>query len=85
MNFSLIQDTRITLLNVSDDVTEDALVARKLPKLLAQLDQNSSSPKSEKMPEIARAFEAFVKRKTIVTCWEIDSSMSNQTGTRTIP
>lgn len=55
---------------VSDDAKEDTIVAQKLPTLLAQLDQNSSSPKSAMMPEIARAFEAFVKTKAIATRWD---------------
>ncbi|MCX7395694.1 MAG: YHYH protein [Planctomycetales bacterium] len=46
------------------------LVVQELPWLLAQLDQTQSRAVGDKTPEMAKAFEAFVKLKTIKTRWD---------------
>ena len=46
------------------------LVVQELPWLLAQLDQTQSRAVGDKAPEMAKAFEAFVKLKTIKTRWD---------------
>ena len=48
----------------------DVVVVNDLPLLLAQLDQAQSRAGADKVPEIAKAFAAFVKLKAINTLWD---------------
>jgi len=46
--------------------------AQHLPVLIAQADRNSTRTGSDKVPEMARAFDAFMKAKAITTRWDSD-------------
>ncbi|MEI8021443.1 MAG: YHYH protein, partial [Schlesneria sp.] len=48
----------------------DEIAARKLPVLLAQLASENRGQDDEKRPEIAKAFNAFLKTKAIRTRWD---------------
>ena len=48
----------------------DEIAARKLPTLLAQLTPDNSPEVEGKRPEIAKAFDAFLKTKSIHTRWD---------------
>ena len=48
----------------------DMLAVNDLPLLLAQLDQKQSRAGADKVPEMAKAFAAFVKLKAINTRWD---------------
>ena len=56
--------------NAEDDVERDELDMNDLPLLLAQLDQKQPRAGADNVPEIAKAFSAFVKLKTINTRWD---------------
>jgi phosphatidylethanolamine-binding protein (PEBP) family uncharacterized protein len=48
----------------------EILAVKELPQLLAQVDQNNARPDRVATPDMARAFEAFVKLKAIKTRWD---------------
>ena len=52
-----------------DDPAMNLLVANELPLLLAQADQ-ANAGRNAKVPDMAAAFEAFVKTKAIKTRWD---------------
>ena len=58
----------------TDDVEEQAdiedLAITELPLLIAQIDQRNLRYDADKVPEMAKAFEAFVKLKAIKTRWD---------------
>ncbi len=54
----------------NDEQMLDEIAARKLPVLLAQLTNENRGRDDEKRPEIALAFEAFLKTKAIRTRWD---------------
>ena len=53
-----------------DDAEMEFLAVNELPLLLAQLDQKQPRDNGGKAPDIAKAFEAFVKTKAIKTRWD---------------
>ena len=53
-----------------DEQMLDEIAARKLPVLLAQLAPENRGQDDEKRPEIATAFDAFLKTKAIRTRWD---------------
>jgi len=53
-----------------DDPMQNRIVASGLPLLIAELDPEKAQPADGKVPEIAKAFEAFVKTKAIQTRWD---------------
>lgn len=53
-----------------DQPAMELLAANELPLLLAQLEQANSRPDGGTVPDIAKAFEAFVKTKAIRTRWD---------------
>lgn len=60
-----------SVLDVAADENEsDEQIAVELPLLLAQLDQKPSRAAAETVPEMAKAFAAFVKLKAISTRWD---------------
>lgn len=48
---------------------EDLIVAKQLPRMLAQINGKTAT-KDDQIPEMAKAFEAFVKTKAIHTRWD---------------
>ncbi len=54
----------------NDEQMLDEIAARKLPVLLAQLSSENRGQDDEKRPEIAKAFDAFLKTKAIRTRWD---------------
>ena len=60
-----------SILDVADDENESAeQIVVELPLLLAQLDQKQSPAAAGNVPEMAKAFAAFVKLKAINTRWD---------------
>ena len=53
-----------------DEAELDVLAVNDLPLLLAQVDQKKSRAAANNVPEMAQAFEAFVKLKAISTRWD---------------
>ena len=64
------QATASAKTNAEDDVEMDELDVNDLPLLLAQLDQKQTRAGTDNMPEMAKAFAAFVKLKAINTRWD---------------
>ena len=54
----------------NDEQMLDEIAAKKLPTLLALLTPDDQPHVDEKRPEIAKAFEAFLKTKAIRTRWD---------------
>ena len=54
----------------NDEQMLDEIAARKLPVLLAQLSTENRGHDDDKRPEIATAFDAFLKTKAIRTRWD---------------
>jgi len=52
------------------EIELEELAVNELPFLLAQVDQAQSRPDGGTAPELAKAFEAFVKLKAIRTRWD---------------
>ena len=63
-------NTQPTQADTENQVDMELLIANELPFLLAQLDQVQVRPDGDKAPEVAKAFEAFVKLKAIKTRWD---------------
>ena len=63
-------NTQPTPADTENQVDLELLIANELPFLLAQLDQVQVRPDGDKAPEVAKAFEAFVKLKAIKTRWD---------------
>ena len=63
-------NTHPTQADTENQVDMELLIANELPFLLAQLDQAQVRPDGDKAPEVAKAFEAFVKLKAIKTRWD---------------
>lgn len=60
-----------SILDMADDENEsDEQIVAELPLLLAQLDQKQSRAGADNVPEMAKAFAAFVKLKAINTRWD---------------
>ncbi len=53
-----------------DEAEMEFLAVNELPLLLAQLDQQSPRVNGGEVPDIAKAFEAFLKTKAIKTRWD---------------
>ena len=53
-----------------DDIEMEFLAVNELPLLLAQLDQQQPRVNGGKVPDIAKAFEAFLKTKAFKTHWD---------------
>lgn len=74
-NETAVRGTNAVLLPISHDIEDQPAMnvnaASQLPLLLAQLDRNQSRADSTaKTPDIARAFDAFVKLNAIKTRWD---------------
>ncbi|MCX7418939.1 MAG: YHYH protein [Planctomycetia bacterium] len=54
----------------ADDNESDEQIVVELPLLLAQLDQKQSRAGADNVPEMTKAFAAFVKLKAINTRWD---------------
>jgi phosphatidylethanolamine-binding protein (PEBP) family uncharacterized protein len=54
---------------VAEELME-ILAVKELPLLFAQVDQNNARPDRAATPDMARAFEAFVKLKAVRTRWD---------------
>lgn len=60
-----------SILDAADNINEsEEQIVMELPLLLAQLDQKKSRAGADNVPEMAKAFEAFVKPKAIKTRWD---------------
>lgn len=55
---------------IEEQVDIEELATNELPRLLAQIDQQDLRKPADKVPEVAKAFEAFVKLKAIKTRWD---------------
>jgi Raf kinase inhibitor-like YbhB/YbcL family protein len=72
----VVREATVSFDELADDVVEDAksmenrIMANKTPLLLAQLDAAENQMVRQLIPEMAKAFEAFVKTKAIRTRWD---------------
>lgn len=66
-----VRQANLAALEAPADALERNAV-QQLPLLIAQADRPAGKAAGDKMPEMARAFEAFVKTKAIKTRWDND-------------
>lgn len=59
-----------TQVDVAEVADEEAIALRDLPLLIAQLDQKKMRTDDDKAPDIAKAFDSFVKLRAIKTRWD---------------
>ena len=63
-------DNQQTATDAEDQAEVELLAVNDLPLLLAQVDQKKTPAAADNVPEMAKAFEAFVKLKAITTRWD---------------